>query len=168
MRRTAILVATLVLMALLLPSCGRSNPPGSDDDRTYTIATIVKLDGIAWFDRMREGVKKFGEDTGHKCFLLGPPQADAALQVQIIEDVIAQGVDAICVVPFSVEAIEPVLRKARSRGIIVAAGNYLDRRQRAVRQLRLRGPPDGLPRPVHGPEGSVRRLRREPDVEVTQ
>ena len=121
MRRTAIPVAALMSMALLLFSCGRSGPPGSDDDGTYTIATIVKLDGIAWFDRMREGVKRFGVETGHKCFLLGPPQADAALQVQIIEDVIAQGVDAICVVPFSVEAIEPVLRKARSRGIIVVS-----------------------------------------------
>ncbi len=121
MRRTAILVATLVSMALLPSSCGKSKPPMQDDDKTYTIATIVKLDGIAWFDRMREGVKRFGAETGHKCFLLGPPQADAALQVQIIEDVIAQGVDAICVVPFSVEAIEPVLRKARSRGIVVVS-----------------------------------------------
>ncbi len=121
MRRTAILVATLVSVALLLSSCGRSSPWPQDDERTYTIATIVKLDGIAWFDRMREGVKKFGAETDHKCFLLGPPQADAALQVQIIEDVIAQGVDAICVVPFSVEAIEPVLRKARSRGILVVS-----------------------------------------------
>jgi len=70
---------------------------------------------------MREGVKKFGEDTGHRCFLLGPPQADAALQVQIVEDVIAQGVDAICIVPFSVEAVEPVLQKARDLGIVVVS-----------------------------------------------
>ena len=82
--------------------------------RPYTIATIVKLDGVPWFERMREGVDKFGDETGHKCFLMGPPQANATGQVQLIEDVIAQGVDAICVVPFSAEAIEPVLRKARS------------------------------------------------------
>lgn len=53
--------------------------------------------------------------------MLGPPQADAALQVQIIEDVIARGVDALCVVPFSVEALEPVLRKARNQGIVVVS-----------------------------------------------
>ncbi len=85
----------------------------------YTIGTVVKLDGIAWFDRMREGVEKFGEDTGHETFLLGPPKADAALQVQIIEDLIAQGVDAITVVPFSPEALEPVLKKAMDQGIVV-------------------------------------------------
>ncbi|MGB9553800.1 MAG: substrate-binding domain-containing protein, partial [bacterium] len=78
--------------------------------KQYKIATVVKLDGIAWFERMREGVKKFAQDTGHEAFLVGPPKADAALQVQIIEDLIAQGVDAICVVPFSPEAVEPVLK----------------------------------------------------------
>ena len=87
--------------------------------KSYKIATVVKLDGIAWFDRMREGVKKFGADTGNETFLLGPQKADAALQVQIIEDLIAQKVDAICVVPFSPEALEPVLKKAMEKGIVV-------------------------------------------------
>lgn len=89
------------------------------DGKTYTIATVVKVDGIAWFDRMREGVDQFKGDTGHDTYMVGPSQADAAAQVQMIENLIAQGVDAICVVPFSVEAVEPVLKKARDRGIVV-------------------------------------------------
>lgn len=88
-------------------------------DKTYTIATVVKVDGIAWFDRMREGVEQFAADTGHDAYMVGPSQADAAAQVQMIENLIAQGVDAILVVPFSVEAVEPVLQKARDRGIVV-------------------------------------------------
>ncbi|ARJ70989.1 autoinducer 2 ABC transporter substrate-binding protein [Paracoccus contaminans] len=89
------------------------------DGKTYTIATVVKVDGIAWFDRMREGVDQFKADTGNDTYMVGPSQADAAAQVQMIENLIAQGVDAICVVPFSVEAVEPVLKKARERGIVV-------------------------------------------------
>ncbi|QRZ16193.1 autoinducer 2 ABC transporter substrate-binding protein (plasmid) [Paracoccus methylovorus] len=89
------------------------------DDKKYTIATVVKVDGIAWFDRMRDGVDQFKADTGHDVWMIGPSQADAAAQVQIIENLIAQGVDAITVVPFSVEALEPVLKKARERGIVV-------------------------------------------------
>jgi len=83
------------------------------------IATVVKLDGTAWFEKMREGVKRFAEETGHDAFLLGPAKADAAEQIQIVEGLIAQQVDAICVVPFAVEALEPVLKKARERGILV-------------------------------------------------
>ncbi|MFD1881947.1 autoinducer 2 ABC transporter substrate-binding protein [Paracoccus pacificus] len=89
------------------------------DGKTYTIATVVKVDGIAWFDRMREGVDQFASDTGNDTYMVGPSQADAAAQVQMIENLIAQGVDAILVVPFSVEAVEPVLKKAREKGIVV-------------------------------------------------
>ncbi len=90
-----------------------------ETDETYSIATVVKVDGIAWFDRMREGVQQFGEDTGHDTWMVGPSSADAAAQVQLVENLIAQGVDAIAIVPFSVEAVEPVLHKARDRGIVV-------------------------------------------------
>jgi len=116
MRRT---IVGLLSCMILFCSCAKKSADAGRKGTRYTIATVVKLDGIAWFDRMKEGVKRFAAETGHRCYQLGPSQADAALQGQIIEDLIAQGVDAICVVPFSVEAIEPVLKKARDRGIIV-------------------------------------------------
>jgi len=112
------LLCHIVLVGGLLISSGcRQDDPESKSN--YVIATVVKVDGIAWFEQMREGVKRFGADTGHKTFLLGPAKADAAEQVQIIEGLIAQQVDAICIVPFSVESVEPVLKKARNKGIVV-------------------------------------------------
>jgi simple sugar transport system substrate-binding protein len=116
-----------LLLAVLTSGCERresaviASPRQEGSSRRYTIATVVKLDGIAWFNRMRAGVQRFAGETGHDCFLQGPPRADAALQVRLIEDLIAQGVDALCVVPFSVEALEPVLQKARRQGIIVVS-----------------------------------------------
>jgi simple sugar transport system substrate-binding protein len=109
----------LLAGALLFAGCKDKGSAPVGATGRYTIATVVKLDGIAWFDRMKEGVQRFAKETGHRCLQLGPSQADAALQVQIIEDLIAQGVNAICVVPFSVEAVEPVLKKARDHGIVV-------------------------------------------------
>ena len=78
-----------VLTVLLVLAGGAVFATGQEeatDDQTYTIATVVKVDGIAWFDRMREGVEEFGAETGHDTFLLGPSQADAAEQVRIVED----------------------------------------------------------------------------------
>jgi simple sugar transport system substrate-binding protein len=109
---------TLVLALLALTPAFASAAERAKKSK-YTIATVVKVDGIAWFDRMREGVVKFGKDTGNDTFLLGPAKADAAEQVKIIEGLVAQKVDAICVVPFSPEALEPVLKKAREAGIVV-------------------------------------------------
>ena len=88
--------------------------------KTYTIATVGKIkNGHLWFERMAEGVEKFGNDTGHKTFLVGPPKADENLQIQLIENLIDQGVDALCVVPVFPQALEMVLSKARRQGIVV-------------------------------------------------
>jgi simple sugar transport system substrate-binding protein len=86
----------------------------------YTIATVVKITGIAWFDRMEQGVAMFGMDYPTvTAFQQGPAQADAALQVQVLEDLVAQGVDALCVIPFQPETVESVLARARTEGIFV-------------------------------------------------
>jgi simple sugar transport system substrate-binding protein len=90
-------------------------------DKKYDIVTVVKIDGIQWFNRMEEGVKKFAADTGNNAYQRGPDKDDAQLQVQIIEEAIGQKVDAIAVVPFSPEALEPVLKKARDAGIKVVS-----------------------------------------------
>lgn len=113
-----VLLAVLVLL-VSFGTLAFAGDQEAEDDGVYTIATVVKLDGIAWFDRMRVGVNEFADETGHDCFLVGPSESDAAAQVKIIEDLIAQGVDALCVVPFSVEATEPVLRRAMDAGIVV-------------------------------------------------
>ncbi len=84
------------------------------------ITTVVKITGIAWFNRMEAGVKEFGEtNPGVTTSQTGPGQADAAQQLRIIEDLIAKKVDAIAVVPLDPAALEPVFKKAMARGIKV-------------------------------------------------
>jgi len=84
-----------------------------------TIATVVKIAGIQWFNRMEEGVDQYAADTGANAFQVGPAQADPQQQAALIEDMIAQGVDALAVVPMSPEALEPVLGRAMEAGIVV-------------------------------------------------
>ena len=85
----------------------------------YTIAVVPKMTSIAWFQRMEVGVNEYKEANGIDAFYTGPSEGDGALQAAAIEDLISQDVDAICVVPFSTEALEPVLKKAREAGIVV-------------------------------------------------
>jgi simple sugar transport system substrate-binding protein len=85
------------------------------------IVTVVKLSGIAWFNRMEEGVEEYAEATGNNATQVGAATADAALQVQLIEDLIARGVDAITVVPNSPQTLEPVLARALENDIVVIA-----------------------------------------------
>ena len=117
MTRKTILLAGAAAIAVALGAAGAATA----QDKKPTIATIVKISGIQWFNRMDEGVKKFAADTGDNAFQVGPAKADAQLQVQLVEDMIAQGVDAIAIVPFAPEAVEPVLKKAMDAGIKVVS-----------------------------------------------
>jgi simple sugar transport system substrate-binding protein len=84
------------------------------------IATVVKITGISWFNRMEVGVKEFGEkNPGIKTSQTGPGQADAAQQLRMIEDLLAKKVDALAVVPGDPSALESVFKKAMDRGVIV-------------------------------------------------
>jgi simple sugar transport system substrate-binding protein len=85
-----------------------------------TIATVVKITGINWFNRMEVGVKEFGaKNAGVTTYQVGPGKADSAQQLRMIEDVIAKKPAAIAVVPLDPAALEPVLKKALNRGIKV-------------------------------------------------
>jgi len=112
------ILALVLVLCMMFALCAVT---ASAEDKVYTIATVVKLTGVAWFDRMEVGVNQFAEDTGMDAFQTGHSTADPAEQVRVIEDLIAQGVDAICVVPNSTESLETVLKKARDAGIVVIA-----------------------------------------------
>ncbi len=83
------------------------------------IGVVVKIGGIPWFNAMDAGIKKKSSELGVKAFMVGPTSADPALQVRAIEDLIAQKVDVIGVVPNDAQALEPVLARARAAGIKV-------------------------------------------------
>ncbi|MEO0542920.1 MAG: autoinducer 2 ABC transporter substrate-binding protein [Pseudomonadota bacterium] len=106
---------TLLAAAMLASTTSFAVAGGHSKD----IATVVKIAGIQWFNRMEEGVKKFAEENGMNSFQVGPAQADPQQQAALIEDMIAQGVDALAVVPMSPEALEPVLARAMEAGIAV-------------------------------------------------
>lgn len=112
-----IVITVLVAIAVMaiVPATAQD-----DEEAEFNMATIVKLTGVGWFDRMEEGVAMFSEDNENvNAFQQGPSEADAALQVQVIEDLLAQGVDSLCVIPFQPESVEPVLQRAREEGVVV-------------------------------------------------
>ncbi|MFW6120625.1 MAG: substrate-binding domain-containing protein, partial [Petrotogales bacterium] len=108
MKIKVLLITLLVLIAATL-TLGQA----------FEIAVVVKITGIPWFNRLEVGVEKAANELNVNAYQLGPTDADPAQQVKIVEDLIAKGVDAICVVPNDADAMEPVLQKARDKGIIV-------------------------------------------------
>ncbi|SFU10742.1 substrate-binding domain-containing protein [Mesorhizobium sp. YR577] len=84
------------------------------------IATVVKISGIPWFDRMSTGVQAFAEaNPDVVASQSGPATADSAQQLQIIQDLVAKGVSALAVVPMDPAVLEGTLKRAMERGIVV-------------------------------------------------
>ena len=105
-----------------IPANAGANTPStasSPEKKDWKIAVVVKDSTNAWFVRMGEGVKKFASDTGLNAFQKGPAKTDAAMQVQVIQDLLSQNLDALCVDPVDPAAVEPVLKKAQDKGILV-------------------------------------------------
>ena len=127
MFRKTLLILLIAILAISMVACSGDKTPSNEGEgkgegegeKVFKIATVVKDSSDPWFIRMEEGVKKFAADTGMNSFQKGPSKTDAALQVQVIEELIAQDIDALCVVPISPEACEPVLKKAMEKGIVV-------------------------------------------------
>ena len=88
-------------------------------DGEYEIATVVKITGIPWFNRLEEGVDQAGDELGIKTYQIGPADADPAQQVKMVEDLIIKGVDAICITPNDAKALEPAFAKAKEKGIAI-------------------------------------------------
>lgn len=96
-----------------------SVPAYAADGKDYTIAVVVKDMSDPWFLRMQEGVDGFADESGVNCYVKGPSKTDSAEQIQVIETLIVQDIDALCVVPIDPEACKPTLKKAMDKGIKV-------------------------------------------------
>jgi simple sugar transport system substrate-binding protein len=121
MKKSLFFVSILLIVALLAGCAGGgTSQKTTKAPKDLVFATVVKSIAFNWFKRLETGVQQFGKDKGiGKAFMEGPSQVDSAAQVAIIEDLIAQDVDAICNVPYGVPENEPAQKKAMDAGIIV-------------------------------------------------
>jgi simple sugar transport system substrate-binding protein len=139
-RRRSILVTLAVATAAVAAVAVLGSPGSAAEGRaaaepsTPRIVTVVKLLGIGWFERMREGVRRFAADTGVNATLTGANDASPQKQILIIDRLIAEQSppDAITVVPNSPKSLEPVLARARRAGIKVVTHEASNQRNTDV------------------------------------
>lgn len=120
-KRLALVLAAMMAATLALPAAA------AEGDEEFVIALCAKTEGIAWFDDMRVGVDEFNADHDDVyAYEINPEGSDAAKQNAMLEDLIAQGVDAICCVPVDAKAVAETLQKARDAGIVVVTHEASD------------------------------------------
>ncbi len=107
------LTAGLSFAATMLGSTAMAQ----DDMR---IALVVKALGIGFFEAAAEGAEEAAAELGGvEIIYTGPTDTTAEGQIEVINSLIAQGVDAIAVSANDTDALVPTLQRAMQRGITV-------------------------------------------------
>ncbi|BER93206.1 MAG: rhamnose transport system substrate-binding protein [Candidatus Atribacteria bacterium] len=109
----------LLFAAVLLLLCGVLAFGVSAKD--FTIGMLVKNVGNPFFEACARGGQEACDELGNTFIFQGPPTPTVEGQIEIIENFIAQNVDAICVSANDFNALVPVLKKAMANGIKVVS-----------------------------------------------
>lgn len=84
------------------------------------IALVVKALGIGFFEAAAKGAEEAAAELGNvEIIYTGPTDTTAEGQIEAINALIAQGVDAIAISANDPDALVPVLQRAMDRGITV-------------------------------------------------
>lgn len=87
---------------------------------TVRIALVVKALGIGFFEAAAKGAEEAAAELGDtEIIYTGPTDTTAEGQIEVINSLIAQGVDAIAISANDPDALVPALKKAMDRGITV-------------------------------------------------
>lgn len=94
-----------------------ASPAQAADKR---IALVVKALGIGFFEAAAKGAEEAAKELGDvEIIYTGPTDTTAEGQIEVINSLIAQNVDAIAISANDTDALVPTLKKAMDRGITV-------------------------------------------------
>ncbi|MEB8400057.1 rhamnose ABC transporter substrate-binding protein [Enterococcus casseliflavus] len=112
-------IATAVMF---LAACGDGQESaGNVENSSGTYAIVAKSAGNPFNEKQIEGFKKAIEEQGYQVIEKTPDQPTAEQQINIIQELITQGVDGIAIAANDENALQPALKQAMDQGIAVTS-----------------------------------------------
>ncbi|MGM9612229.1 MAG: sugar ABC transporter substrate-binding protein [Butyricicoccus sp.] len=116
-------------MALSLTACGGSsssadsgNASGGTADGEMSVGFVVKALNDTFWMQMKAGAEDKAKELGVHVEFVGPnSESDVQMQVDMIENMIGMGVDALCVAPSSQDTVLSAFELASKSGIPILA-----------------------------------------------
>ncbi len=120
MRKPIVLLMLLLATLLAGLSCKEETAvTGERREGAIRMVYIPKNTGNPYFDPLIQGFRDAAEELGAEFRTVAPATADATSQLSFIKDQLQLGVDVLAISPNSPEALNPALRDAMNRGVIV-------------------------------------------------
>ncbi len=139
---TALIASGLVCYCLLMgckPS-ENADSPTSGSTKKPKIALIMKSLANEFFSTMAEGAETHQQQSGEYELIVNgiKDERDVSRQVALVQEMVANDVDAIVIAPAESQALIPSLRRAMKAGIIVVnIDNKLDAKMLAKEGLQI-------------------------------
>ena len=109
-----------ILKKLLISAAAVAFTASAAQADTKRIALVVKALGIGFFEAAAKGAEEAAKELGDvEIIYTGPTKTTAEGQIEVVNALIAQGVDAIAISANDPDALVPALKKAMQRGITV-------------------------------------------------
>jgi len=109
----------VLVLALFAVSLGFSGAGKEAEEKKMEFAIIPMFVGHPWFVRCEVGAKRAAEELGIDYVFIGPEKADAAKQLDLFNDQVNKGVDAIIMAASDVKAWERPIADAMEKGVPV-------------------------------------------------
>lgn len=106
-------IIAVMLLTLTLVACANTGSGGKDH---YVFGYTSMTQNNPFFIVLEEAIREKVEANGDELITLNPAM-DVALQINQVEDMIAQGIDAIFLNPVDWEGIRPALQMLKDAGI---------------------------------------------------
>ena len=94
-------------------------PAGGADISGKTVAFIPKVTGNSFFEAANDGAQKYAADWGIEVKYMGSATASVNDQLEVIQQAMDQGVDAISISSVDATALDEKLKEAIAQGITV-------------------------------------------------
>ncbi|HID86742.1 MAG TPA: rhamnose ABC transporter substrate-binding protein, partial [Anaerolineae bacterium] len=110
------LLILLVVVATVLAACAPAaapTPTPPPEAKKFTVIHVPKLVGIDYFKSCYQGMEEAAKELGNiELEEVGPLEADAAKQAELIDGLIGRKPDALLVSANDPDALVPVLKRA--------------------------------------------------------
>jgi ribose transport system substrate-binding protein len=117
--RTTRIVVSLFALALASGCADRSDKTGASRDKLL-IAVVPKATSHEFWKSVHAGAVEGEKQAGVEIIWKGPiTESDREAQINLLQDFIAQGVSGICLAPLDSQALQPVVREAKTAGVPV-------------------------------------------------
>ena len=113
-----ILVTAAAVCAVMFAGCAREAP---DAPKRTRVGIVAKSLGNGFFDAVHKGADEAAKELDVEVIFTGPTTPTAEGQIEVLNALIAQRVDAIAVSANDPDALVPTLKRALDRGIKVVS-----------------------------------------------